>query len=599
MPDFKRPEYELIESEGKLREVVEKELSPRDTIAVDTEADKLDPYLANLILIQIGTPERAYIFDAQKIKDFSPLKRLFESKKPLKILQNAKFDYKMLKVQTGLELVNIYDTFLAERILTCGESRGVSSLLALGQKYLHLELDKDWESYDWEGVARSGNITERHLKYAALDVLVLFPIFKKQFQQLKSDNLLEVAKLEFACCPVVAEMEIHGSYIDQEKWRRNIRELEQKRDKVRKRIQNELRPLYETTQTDLFGNHVDVVNLNSPVQILAAFEKVGIDIPSTGEAVLKKVNHPLAKMLLEYRSYEKLITAFGANLLEHIHPKTGRLHPDYMQIGADTGRFSCSKPNLQQIPKESEFRGCFVAPRGRRLVTADYSQIELRILAEMSGDPALIKAFESGKDLHTFTASQMFSIPEEKVRHDVERFQAKSINFGLMYGRGARSLAAQLKITDSQAESLLNKYFSQYKQVKKWLDRVAKEAVQKGYSKTMLGRRRIHPKPEPGEPGYDRIISSIERKGKNTPIQGTSADMIKYALVFLWRRLRKEKLDAFPIHTVHDEIVVEAAEEDAERVKTVLVEEMKRAGELMLKKVPVVVDAEVSDVWEH
>ena len=446
MPDFKRPEYELIESEGKLREVVEKELSPRDTIAVDTEADKLDPYLANLILIQIGTPERAYIFDAQKIKDFSPLKRLFESKKPLKILQNAKFDYKMLKVQTGLELVNIYDTFLAERILTCGESRGVSSLLALGQKYLHLELDKDWESYDWEGVARSGNITERHLKYAALDVLVLFPIFKKQFQQLKSDNLLEVAKLEFACCPVVAEMEIHGSYIDQEKWRRNIRELEQKRDKVRKRIQNELRPLYETTQTDLFGNHVDVVNLNSPVQILAAFEKVGIDIPSTGEAVLKKVNHPLAKMLLEYRSYEKLITAFGANLLEHIHPKTGRLHPDYMQIGADTGRFSCSKPNLQQIPKESEFRGCFVAPRGRRLVTADYSQIELRILAEMSGDPALIKAFESGKEPPDFNAEARGAFAHVTLKHTRWHFARAIIesatftmkeNIDLIRSRGA------------------------------------------------------------------------------------------------------------------------------------------------------------------
>lgn len=599
MPDFKKPDYEFIDSEERLKEVVEKELSSRDTIAVDVEADGLDPYLANLLFIQVGAPEKAYIFDAQKIKDFSPLKPLFEEKKPLKILQNAKFDYEMLKVKTGLELCNIYDSFLAERILTCGEARGVSNLGALTQKYLELELDKDWDSYDWANVARTGKVTERHLIYSALDVLVLFPIFKKQFEELKKQNLIEIARLEFACCPVVAEMELYGSYIDQKKWRKHIAEMEKKRDEVRKRIQEELRPFYKTQQIDLFGNHIDVVNLNSPIQILEAFEKVGIDIPSTGEAVLRKVDHPLAKMLLEYRGYEKLITAFGENLLQHVHPKTGRLHPDYMQIGADTGRFACSNPNLQQIPKDSEFRSCFMAPEGRKLVTTDYSQIELRIMAEMSGDPELIKAFKEGKDLHTFTASQMFGIPEEKVRKDVERFQSKSINFGLMYGRGVRSLATQLEIPVREAEDLLRKYFQRYKRVKAWLDNVAKKAVGRGYSMTMLGRRRLHPKPDPDEPNYDRIISSIERKGRNTPIQGTSADMIKYALIFIWKRLREEKLDACPIQTIHDEIVVEAAEEDAERVKKIMEEEMVRAGELMLKKVPVVVDASISDVWEH
>lgn len=599
MPNFKKPNYEFIQTKERLKEVVTKDLAGHDTIAVDTEADQLNPYFATLLLIQVGTPEKAYIFDAQKIGDLSPLKKLFEKKKPLKLLQNAKFDYKLLKVQAGLELVNVYDTFLAERLLTCGEARGVSSLLALGQKYLHLELDKDWESYDWETVARTGEITKKHLVYSALDVLVLFPIFKKQFQQLKADQLLEVARLEFACCPVVAEMEIKGVYIDQKKWRQNIVELKRKRDEVRARIQNELRPLYQTTQTDLFGNHVDVVNLNSPIQVLAAFEKVGIDIPSTGVAVLKKVDHPLAKMLLEYRGCEKLITAFGTNLLKHINPKTGRLHPDYMQIGADTGRFSCSKPNLQQIPTDSEFRSCFVAPKSRKLVTADYSQIELRIMAEASDDSHLIRAFREGKDLHTFVASLLFEIPEEKVRHDVERAIAKNMNFGMMYGMGARSLATNIEVPEKKAEEFLAKHAKKFSRVKTWLDKVSKDAVQKGYSKTMIGRRRIHLKPESGEPGYDRIISAIERKGKNTPIQGTSADMIKYALVFLGKRLREEGVDAFPIQTVHDEITIESAEKDAKKVKIILEEEMKRAGELMLKKVPVKVDGVVSDVWEH
>jgi len=598
MPNFKKPQYEFVEKTERLQEIVATDLAEEAIIAVDTEADRLDPHRATLLLVQVGTAEKAYVIDARKV-DLSPLKNLFGAQKPLKLLQNAKFDYKLLKVQAGLELANIFDTFLAERIITCGGPRGVSNLGALGKKYLNLDLDKDYKSYDWERVARTGKLTERHLKYAALDVLVLFPIFKKQFAQLKKDKLIEVAQLEFACAPVVAEMEIHGSYIDQKKWRKHTRELEKKRDTVAAKIQAELRPFYKTNQTDLFGNHVDVVNLNSPVQIIEAFAKVGIDIPSTGEAILRNIDHPIARMLLEYRSYEKLISAFGENLLQHVNPKTNRLHPDYMQIGADTGRFACSKPNLQQIPKESGFRGCFVAPKGRKLVTADYSQIELRIMAEMSGDTELIEAFKAGKDLHTFTASQMFGIPEDKVRKDVERFQAKSINFGLMYGRGANSLATQLEISRDEAKKLFNKYFKRYHRVKKWLDKVAEDAVKRGYSTTMIGRRRLHQQPDPDEPNYERVISSIERKGKNTPIQGTSADMIKYALVFVWRRLREEGLDAFPTHTVHDEITINAASKDAERVKVVLEEEMIRAGEKILKKVPVVVEGKVSDVWEH
>ncbi|MEA2020709.1 MAG: DNA polymerase [Patescibacteria group bacterium] len=598
MPNYKNPKYEQIESEERLREVANK-LAKQDTVAVDTEADKLDPYFANLIFIQIGTPEKAYIFNAFELDDFSPLKKVLERKKPLKILQNAKFDYKLLKVQAGLELENIYDTFLAERLITCGLQRGQSNLGALAKKYLDLELDKEYDHYNWDRTVRTGNLKKKHFEYAALDVLTLFPIFRKQFQQLKKQDLMEVAKLEFACVAPVAEMEVKGTPIDQKRWKKNIREIKEKRDEIHDKIQAELRPLYKTTQRDLFGNHVDVVNLNSPSQLIEAFAKVGIDIPSTGEQVLKKIDHALARMLLEYRGYEKLITAFGENLLDHVNPKTGRLHPDYMQIGADTGRFACSNPNLQQIPTDSEFRSCFRVGEGRKLVTADYSQAELRILAELSKDPALVSAYKEGKDLHTYTASLMFGIPEDKVCHDIERFQAKSINFGLMYGRGVRSLATQLEVSVEEGEELLQKYFKQYKKVEKWLEKVAKQAIEKGYSETVIGRKRYHKKPDPDDPNYERAISAIKRKGKNTPIQGTSADMIKYAIVFVYRRLQEEGLNAFLVHTVHDEVVVETTEEDAERVKAVVKEEMERAGELMIKEVPMKADAMVSDIWEH
>lgn len=598
MPNFNDPQYEIIETPERLEEVVQ-ELSKEDTVAVDTEADNLDPYFATLIFVQIGTPEKAFIFDAQKLGDLSPLKEILEQKKPLKLLQNAKFDYKLLKVQAGIKLNNLYDTFLSERLITCGLQRGQSNLGALAQKYLGLELDKEYDNYNWGKVAKTRNFKEKHFVYSALDVLVLFPIFRKQYKKLKDQGLLEVAKLEFACVEPVAEMEIKGTPIDQKRWLKNVRKIKKKRDEIHDKIQAELRPLYKTTQRDLFGNHVDVVNLNSPVQIIEAFEKLSIDIPSTGEGILKEIDHPLARMLLEYRGYEKLITAFGENLLDHVNPKTDRLHPDYMQIGADTGRFACSNPNLQQIPSDSEFRSCFRVGERKKLVTADYSQAELRILAELSEDPALVSAYKEGKDLHTYTASLMFGIPEEDVRHDIERFQAKSINFGLMYGRGVRSLAAQLEVSVREGEELLEKYFSQYKKVEKWLDNVAKQALERGYSETVIGRKRYHEKPDPDHPNYERIISGIERKAKNTPIQGTSADMIKYAIVYVHRKLQKEGLDAFLVHTVHDEIVVETAEEDAERVRDVMKEEMERAGELMIKKVPMKADAMISDIWEH
>ncbi len=591
--DPKKPNYELIETQEGVEKAV-KELKKREVLAVDTEATDLDPYNATLLLIQVGTPEKAYIFNHQKV-DTSPLKILLEDPKRLKIVQNGKFDYEMLKVNAGITLENIFDTMLAERILTTGLKRE-NSLEAITLKHLGLQLDKStWETFD----KKTNVFTSKQLEYSALDVLVLFPIFKIQFKNLQKEKLVRIAQLEFRCLQAVAEMELKGVYIDVKKWRKNLKKLKEKRDLAVARIQEELRPLYQNTQVDLFGNQVDVVNLNSPVQIIEAFRKVGIDLPSTGEAILKRTDHPLAKMLLEYRSHEKLLSAFGENLLAKINPKTGRIHPDYMQIGADTGRFACSKPNLQQIPSDSAFRNCFIPPKGYKFVVADYSQIELRILAECSGDPVFMRAYKEDKDLHTLTASQMYGIPEEKVRKDVERFRAKSINFGLMYGRGANSLAAQLEVTPEEAKQLLKKYFKTYGGVKRWLDKTAKDAIRNGYSTTLGGRKRWFLPPDPADPSYERQLGGIERQGKNTPIQGTSADMVKYALVYIYDKIKENNYEAWPVHTVHDEVVIEVREDQSQEVKEMVAEQMIRAAKVLLKKVPVKVDAQIGDVWAH
>jgi DNA polymerase-1 len=588
--------YKFITTDRDVLTVVP-ELEKAPIIAIDTEGTKFDPFTAKLLLFQIATKEKAYVFDCAKV-DILPLKYILEAERPLKIAQNAKFDYSLLKTKLGIKLGSLFDTMLAERILTCGISREIS-LKTLAEKYLGVKIDKSVREsfYDPASLAQRGRFTREQLDYSARDVLVLHEIFEKQYKQLKSENLVETAKLEFAIVPVVAEMELRGSLINKEKWRSHIAELEKKRDQISKEIQGDIRHLSPYSQVDLFGNESDTVNLDSPIQLLQVLKKLGEDIPNTSESTLQKSKHPLAKKLLEYRAYEKMITAFGETILEKINPVTGRLHPDFLQLGADTGRFACNNPNLQQIPADSGFRNCFIATPGYKLITADYSQIELRIMAEVSEDPAFLKAFQVDKDLHTLTASQMFRVPISKVDKD-KRFQAKSINFGLMYGRGPTSLSYQIGLSVEEAKKLLDVYFASYKKVKRWLDDTGRGAVRARSVRTIGGRRRMFSLPERAHPEYGRLISAIERQAKNMPIQGTSADITKYALAFINREFLNRGLDAHLIHTVHDEIVAEARADIVEEAAKLIEEQMIKAGEKLLQRVPVKVDINISDCWE-
>src|SRR4030042_3704160 len=584
--------YTFVQKDGDLQKIIP-ELESEPIIALDTEGSDLDPYKARLLLLQIAVKDKTYVIDCTKV-DISPLKNLLEGERPLKIAQNSKFDYELLRVKANIKLGNLFDTMLAERILTCGVSREIS-LKTLAAKYLNMQIDKTIRDTfsDLSNPALRGNFSKGQLDYAARDVQVLLEIFSKQYKQLKDDELIETAKLEFAVVPVVSEMELYGSLIDKEKWSEHIKELKIKRDQINKEIQDQIRHLSPYSQVDLFGNVSDTVNLDSPIQLLEIFKKLGENLENTAESTLQKSTHDLAKKLLEYRGYEKMITAFGQTILDKINPITGRLHPDFIQIGADTGRFACNNPNLQQIPADSGFRSCFVAKKGYKLITADYSQIELRIMAEVSEDPAFLEAFSKDIDLHSLTASQMFRIPLEKVDKD-KRFQAKSINFGLMYGRGPVSLSSQLGLSVDEARGLLDVYFSSYKKVKRWLDNVGRQAMRSGEVRTLGGRRRLFPPPERNHPEYERLAPAIDRQGKNTPIQGTSADITKHALAYIYREFSRRQLDAYLVHTVHDEIVAEAREDIVQEVAKLIEDQMIAAGEKLLKKVPVKVEVFIS-----
>jgi DNA polymerase-1 len=277
-------------------------------------------------------------------------------------------------------------------------------------------------------------------------------------------------------------------------------------------------------------------------------------------------------------------------MLDHVNPRTGRVHPSFIQIGAPSGRFACMDPSVQQIPNAPEYRDCIRAPEGRKLVVADYSQIELRILADWSQDAALLKAFQSGEDLHRVTAAQMFNVPLDHVTKS-QRSAAKSLNFGLLYGMGAQGLAFRIDVSPLEAEQLIRKYFAAYRGVERWLREAGERAVRERETRTRAGRL-VRFDFDDADRGQ---VAGIVRLGKNVPIQGTSADITKLAMIRLDEEL--SALDACLVNTVHDELVVECDASVAAEAKTRVERAMVGAGREYIKSIPVVVEALVADAW--
>jgi DNA polymerase I len=603
--DPENPKYtyitNMVQSEEALS-LLEKE----KVVGVDIESTTLDPYEGYLLIIQIGTATESFIFDARALDlaNYKRFKDFLQNRAVIKILHNGKFDYKYVKQKTGIEIDNIFDTMLTEAILNAGIGKAYYGLKDLALKYTGIAMEKDVRK-SFVHASQNISLTETQLKYGAIDTLILFPIFEQQAEHLRKENLLNIAKLEYAVTRVVGDMELTGIFLDAVKWREIIVVLQEKRNLFASQFQEAVKPFYNASTVDLFGNSVNVINQNSNAQLLDLFNnKLKLNIPSTGDAILALMDHPIAKILRDYRGYEKLISAFGESLLEKINKKTGRIHPEFNQLGAATGRFSCNNPNLQQIPrnsKEAPFRECFNPKPGYKLVVADYSSMEMRVLAELSGDAKLIQAVMDS-DVHSFTASLMFNkeySKDFKKLYPELRQAAKTINFGLMYGMGPSSLARQIGVTPEVGKEYMERYFKNFPSVQKFLDTMAKNAVKNGWSATPAGRKRWYHKPDPSDPEYKKKNGQIEREAKNHPIQGTNADCTKYALVFLNERLKKEGVDGAITHTVHDEIVSEIREDQAQDWAQVQSAEMVRAAKLFIHKVDVKSDPFVGDVWEH
>ncbi len=548
-----------------------------------------------MLLFQIGFPNGDnYVIDASRVP-LAPLGPYLASNKWLKVFHNAKFDTKFILNQLGIRTNNVFDTFLAENMIL---SQGYGPSLAnLALKYMDVVLDKR-QRETFADMKPMEAFTEEQIGYAAKDTDILFGIYRQQEKKLKELGMTRISEVEFELAPVVADMELVGIPVDQKKWRGMIADYREKHEESRLKMHELLFDDVETTeQIGMFVR--DSINLNSPKQIKEAFSRIGINLESTNEREMSLVKHPAAKELLNYRGLQKILSSYGESFLDKIHPFTGRVHPDFQQIGTETGRFSCKEPNVQQIP--AEFRECIGAP-DLSLIVADFANIELRIIAEASNDKVLKEAFNSGDDPHKATAALMFNVPLDDVTPE-QRFFGKTLNFGISYGMGPNKLMDMLnakiekKLTFNQTNAILGRYKNTYKMANDWLYNMGNLSYRQGYSTTLLGRRRFFSRPQSGQ-DYDSVVKSIKRQGANSPVQGTNADITKLAMLAVHDDLRTYGFDANMIIQVHDEIVVLARKNQAESVKMVVEESMVKAGQEVIKSVPVKVDCHISDIWK-
>jgi DNA polymerase-1 len=426
------------------------------------------------------------------------------------------------------------------------------SLKGVARRELGIELDKGHQSSDW-----SGELSPDMLEYAANDVFVLLPLAETLEAQVEDAGLAKVSEIEHWALLAMVLMKNTGVPFDVQRWEKYLEKVKDDVD----RLEEELA---EFAPERPGGERW---NWRSHQQVKEAFDLVGIKLPNTKEETLSSCDHPLAKLLLEYRKASKLVSHYGPKFLGFVS-EDGRIHPDWHQIGTETGRMSCSKPNVQQL--QPEVRRCVRAPEGRALVWADYAQAEIRILAAASGDPTLVEAFRAGRDPYKATAANVFDVSEDEVS-DEQRGVAKVLIFSFIFGASASGIARKLDFTEGEGGRLMSRYFAAHPRVKTFLRRTTQRVLDTGEARTLTGRiRRFGDIHAMGRKEAREVV----RRAMNHPMQGSCADGLKLGLALLYER-RHDCPGAFPIIALHDEIVVECNEEDAEAVATWLEQSMK------------------------
>ena len=574
------------------------DLLPHREIAVDLETTSIDAMKAEIVGISIAAGESIWYLpighscgenlDQEKV--FPRLNAILRDPSVSKTGHNAKYDATILK-RNGFDIAPFtFDTMIAAYVLDPGSRR--YALDKLADEHLNRQMQsiteligkgKNQRSFAEVGIENAAN-------YSGDDADVTLRLKSVFAPRLEEEGLMSLFRdVEMPLMEVLMDIEMHGVCLDIPFLNEISKDLSDKMDQYEKKI-------YESAGEEF--------NINSPKQLAEIlFGKIGLKPIrktktgySTDIDVLTKLakKHELPELIVEYRQLMKLKSTYVDALPAMVNSETGRIHTSFNQAVTATGRLSSSDPNLQNIPIRTELgreiRKAFIAPPGHVIMSADYSQIELRIMAHMSEDPVFKESFMRGDDVHTKTASILFGVFPDLVSPE-QRRQAKTINFGVMYGMGAFALSEQLGITHKEAKLFIDHYFGTHWGVQAYIDKTVQEAEQKGFVTTLLGRKRYLPDIK----STNRNVAEFaKRTAINTPIQGSAADLIKVSMINLWRLLKKEKLKAALILQVHDELVFEVPENEVDRVTAIVKESMESALEL---SVPLVVDVGTGKNW--
>lgn len=588
---------EVVQTEQQL-EALLRRLAQAEEISLDLEASGEDELTAEIVGIALAfEPGRGVYIpfkhdltlkhgvkpDEQPPRQLASEEVLPQLKPHLERLrivgQNLKYDYKLLRRQ-GVRIENIaFDSMLAGYLL---DPEGRKDLNELALRYLGHGVRK----FKDLGVDSLGEVPiAEAARYAAEDAEVVLRLQEAMLPKLREEGLERLLhEVELPLIPVLAHMELNGIRLDPQVLEEQAKELE---------------VYLEQLKHELFRLAGGAFNPNSPKQVAhVLFDVLKLPVlkrtktgPSTDASVLEQLaaqeKHPFPEKLLTYRELEKLLNTYVRKLPEHIHPVTGRIHTSFNQSVTATGRLSSSSPNLQNIPVRgigARIRRAFVAPPGRVLIGADYSQIELRILAHITEDRGLIEAFQREEDIHARTAATIFQVPLEEVTPE-QRDVAKRINFGIAYGMSAYGLAQWAKISRHEANEFIKSYFQSFPGVKAYMERIVREAEEKGFVESLLGRRRYF---------TGRLDSRMKREAINMPIQASAADLMKLAMIRVYERIERGDLPAQMLLQIHDELIFEADEADAEECVPRIRETMESVLEL---KVPLRVDLKVGPNW--
>ncbi|MEX2436327.1 MAG: DNA polymerase I [Balneolaceae bacterium] len=590
-------QYQLAITEEEISQAV-MVLSRAKEICFDTETDSADPITANLVGISLSAKaEVAYYIPVNvenslkedKVKEL--LEPIFENEESLKIAHNFKFD-ELILTRAGFTLKGpVFDTMVAGYLIDASQRLKMDTM---AKKYLNYE-PISIEKLIGKGKAQKSmaDISYKEIvNYACEDADITFRLYEVLIEKLKEDDLLEIAdNLEFPLIHVLAAMERRGVKVDVQMLNEFSKELTKDLEELEKNI---------------FKKTGEEFNLNSPQQLgTVLFDKM--DLPagkktktgqySTSESVLSKlaVEYEVPSMILDYRSLSKLRSTYVDALPKLVVEETGRIHTDFNQTVAATGRLSSSNPNLQNIPirtkRGREIRKAFVPEKGFKMLAADYSQVELRVIASISEDENMMNAFKNGEDIHSRTAKEIFGLDSlEEVTPDHRR-KAKEVNFGIPYGVSAYGLASRLGISNQEGKEMIEQYFERFPGINRYIDETVKFAKENGYVATLLGRRRYIPDINSGN---WNVRGFAERTAINMPIQGTAADIIKLAMIDIEAYLSENEYKSRMLLQVHDELIFEIDESEVSEVPDQIKKLMENAFEL---SVPLDVEMGLADNW--